>query len=236
MSIACLHSPSLHLWFSLSFHFLSLLSSLCLSTLLPPPFSLSLLPCWYFCYLLRLKATGPWCDWAAVFSMLELVFYNATRQGQTWWIASFHYCHLKDCSLEEEREEVVGWGWVERNGQWTWRVEKVSDGGGRGREAGVAWLTECQINCPSLIRGPATSNAAPFSPHGISGIALCVFFLFKLKGYIYSDQILRWSERLGGGGWMKGGEKKNEEKIFQERTLQIETSDKRRRQAQPPWS
>lgn len=78
----------------------SALPSLCLS--------MSVSPVGIFCYLLQLKATGPWRDWAAVFSILELVFYNATRQGQTWWIASIHYCHLKNYSLEEQSEEVDG--------------------------------------------------------------------------------------------------------------------------------
>lgn len=100
----------------------------------------SFCPCWYFCYLMQLKATEPWCDWAAAFSMLELVFYNATCQGQTWWIVSFYYCHLKKTALWRTREK-------ERMMLWE----------GRGvRKWQRAWSTECQINCPSLILGHAT--------------------------------------------------------------------------------
>lgn len=87
--------------------------------------------------------------------MLELVFYNATRQGQTWWIASFHYCHLKDYSLEEERVEVDGGieeGWV----------SNVTSGESRGWVALL--IKKTQIKCPSLIQGPATLTLL-HSPH-----------------------------------------------------------------------
>ena len=139
---------------------------LTLNFLSPVPSASLFVPCWYFCYLLQLKATGPWCDWAAVFSMLELVFYNATHQGQTWWITPFHYCHLKDCSLEEEGEE----------GEYEGRKE-VSKQLGGWRKGEVAWLTECQINCISFIQGP-TTPVLVCSPHLAFHELLYVSFSF----------------------------------------------------------
>lgn len=91
----------------------------------------SFCPCWYFCYLMQLKATEPWCDWAAAFSMLELVFYNATCQGQTWWIVSFYYCHLKKLLFGERGRRSV-WccgreeGWENGSGHGLQNVRSIA--------------------------------------------------------------------------------------------------------------
>lgn len=51
-------------------------------------------------------------------------------------------------------------------------------------------LSECQINCPSLIQGPATLTLLLLPSCHFINCPMHRFSLSQLKGYIYSEQIL----------------------------------------------
>lgn len=132
------------------------------------------------------------------------MFYNATRQGQTWWIASFHYCHLKNYSLEEESEEVDG-GMGSVRG--IWQVKKV--------RRWESWFIECQINCPSLSPRPAIPTVLHSSLLAFQDLLYVSFFFLNCKAIITVTKY--WSRRDSLKKMRGGRERKRRQKLSRER-------------------
>lgn len=163
---------------------------------------------------MQLKATEPWCDWAAAFSMLELVFYNATCQGQTWWIVSFYYCHLKKLLFGE-------------------RGRKSDDavGGRRGENGSGHGLQNVRSIALHSFWGMPQYHC----------FVLPIWHFMNCSGGgggVSHSSILRLNKHWGKERCLNDdeGRGRKREKSFQvrEKTMQIETTEEA--MAQPPWS